>query len=155
MTTTSTPPPGPSRTRRSLFQALTDPQADFWTLAWRAFTLLLIIVVLLSVVWLAYRGGLDVSQLDKPEFMRGLITILLLVATLVLSTIVLLAVLFTAGDESAVKRTQAARDALTPLLGILGTIVGFYFGLNSQTVTPGAQPRQSPPTTQAVVAPEQ
>ena len=38
--------------------------------------------------------------------------------------------------EQNQKRINAARDVLTPILGILGTIIGFYFGSQPAKVAP-------------------
>ncbi len=137
------PPPPPRK--GSIF--LTD---EFWTVAWRLSVLLLIFLATVFVSIVIIRGGLTSNDIADSEFMRGLITALLLVGTLVLVTILILNVLFATGDESTGKRANLAREVITPLFGILGTIVGFYFGSHGEgKPRPGTEdankPRQAAP----------
>ena len=82
--------------------------------------------------------GIDISQVP---FTRGLITVLLLASTLLMVLMVIINLLLASDPADAKDRTATAREVLTPLLGIVGTIVGFYFGSASQfggAPSPGA-----------------
>jgi hypothetical protein len=124
----------------------------YWTMLWRLFALALIFMAIVFLGALTYRGGISAKDVADGHFMRGLITAVLLVVTLVLVITVVLTALFASGDESTGKRVALARDVLAPLFGILGTIIGFYFG--SQTggetsrppaaVTPSLSPMLPP-----------
>lgn len=65
--------------------------------------------------------------LRDVEVARGLITFLIAIATVALALILTLAVLI--GESSDIeKRFTQGKEVLTVLIGVLGTIVGFYFG---------------------------
>jgi hypothetical protein len=101
----------------------------FWTVTWRLFVLVLILLSVVFVGLMVYRSErIDGLKLDNGEYMRGLFTFLFLVGGLVLVLILILAALFADNDDSTRKRVSQAREILTPVFGILGTIVGFYFG---------------------------
>ena len=74
------------------------------------------------------------ENLKSPEYARGLITVLFSTFTILLATILLLVVLVTPpGDEQAEVHYKArfnrGKDVLAVLIGILGTIIGYYFGI--------------------------
>jgi hypothetical protein len=91
-------------------------------------TILLILTSVLALI------GADVLNLDKGrvlarmsehEFARGLITYLFAVTTIGTSVVLVMAALTGAIDEEPYKR---GKEILALLLGVFGTIVGFYFG---------------------------
>ncbi len=90
------------------------------------------LMLLGSIVWLIFAAGIGLDtvlfRMEKVEFARGLITYLYAVVTI--GTAVLLVVSVLTGDESDVqqKRFERAKDILALLLGVFGTIVGYYFG---------------------------
>ncbi|HEV2292835.1 MAG TPA: hypothetical protein VGR35_03215 [Tepidisphaeraceae bacterium] len=134
------PPTRPGRIAQAL---LSD---SYWTTIWRLFSLALILIALAFLGYLFFRRGAPALDLRDGEFMRGLITILLLVVSLVLVVVLILTSLFANNDDSTFKRVNQGREVLTPLFGILGTIVGFYFG--SVTRDKAAEPAASDePTT--------
>jgi hypothetical protein len=76
-----------------------------------------------------------VRRLTDPPFARGLITFIISVATIGLA-FVLVCESFSATDDKDDKfdeRFRRAREILALLMGILGTIVGFYFGSAQQS----------------------
>ena len=98
----------------------------FWTLLWRVFTLVLLSLGTLFVAKVALGGNIQVGKIDEA---RGLVTVVLLIAIVILVVIVVLTILSSSSpDDSVTKRIQLARDVMVPLLGIFGTVVGFYFG---------------------------
>lgn len=81
--------------------------------------------------------------LAGPEFARGLITFLFAVATVGLAVMLVVnSFLSNAGGEQLAERFRQGKDILTVLIGVFGTIVGFYFG---QAGPPG---QSSTPVTQ-------
>jgi hypothetical protein len=74
-----------------------------------------------------------IHRLTDPPFARGLITFIISVATIGLA-FVLVCESFAAGsDDKFDERFRRAREILALLMGILGTIVGFYFGSAQQS----------------------
>lgn len=137
------PDPPPDRsTRGRLARFVLDD--DNWTMLWRLFTLVLIFGAVVLVVLIVLRGGITATNVADGNYMRGLITAMLLIITLVLVIIVVLTALYASDDEATTRRVSLARDTLAPLLGILGTIVGFYFG---------SQGGENPPRPPAKVEP--
>jgi hypothetical protein len=73
--------------------------------------------------------GPILEQLDDIATARGLITFVVATATVAGAIILVLAAIAAEGTENDVKmRLNEGRQVLAPLIGILGTIVGFYFG---------------------------
>lgn len=139
------PDPPPDRSTRSRFVRFVLDD-DNWTMLWRLFTLVLIFGAVVLVVLIVIRGGITATNVADGNYMRGLITATLLIVTLVLVIVVVLTALYASDDEATTRRVSLARDTLAPLLGILGTIVGFYFG---------SQGGESPPVPPAEVTPAQ
>jgi hypothetical protein len=115
-------------TLRGFLNFLTS--ADAWTILWRIFLLVLLFFAGAFVYRLLFPGsdGLAGPDLKDGTYMRGFITTLFLVATLALVIVLVLFVSFAGNDISTKDRVTQAREILTPIFGILGTIVGFYFG---------------------------
>ena len=69
------------------------------------------------------------GELARPEEARGLITFLFGVATVGIALVIVLAVfLSTGGREEVAERFRMGKDILAVLIGVFGTILGFYFG---------------------------
>jgi len=70
--------------------------------------------------------------IGEMKHARGVITVIFSVGTISIALILVMAVLFSkwSGSDSQhlTERFESAKQVLTMLLGILGTIVGFYFG---------------------------
>lgn len=101
----------------------------------------LVFVVILTSVFLPYLKG-DTEQtllreLGDVQMARGLITFLIAVSTVAIAVVVILYVVV--GQTAAVKDSfPFAKDVLTVLIGVLGTILGFYFGSTQQEQPDGA-----------------
>lgn len=75
-----------------------------------------------------------VKSLSQTEIARGLVTFLFAFATTSVIVVVTIGVLWVPRDEIEV-RFSKAKDIMTILISVLGTILGFYFG---QAVTENA-----------------
>lgn len=86
-----------------------------------------------SLIWLI---GYIVTQKDQQflkklaeaEIARGLITFLIAIATVGIAIILAISNLVLAEGDAGDKRFDRGKQVLTTLIGVLGTIVGFYFG---------------------------
>jgi hypothetical protein len=63
-----------------------------------------------------------------PEYARGLITFLFAVVTISSAFFLIVAGLVENHDEASEKQFQHGKEVLSLLLGVFGTIVGYYFG---------------------------
>ncbi len=105
-----------------------------------AFAMLMAIVLLIGATTLGLDKGLVLAHMGQVEFARGLITYLFAVVTI--GTAVVLVVSALTADETPAneRRFERGKEILSLLLGVFGTIVGFYFG--SEVAAKG-QPTES------------
>ena len=123
-------------------QALISPGGDH-VAAWRV-TLLnnlglvitgfIVLAVVIAVIAFFYDSegagsgaGALIKQLADPGAARGLITFLVVVGTVVMGLLLLISSFRTA--EGSAESFTRGKEIFTILVGILGTIVGFYFGV--------------------------
>ena len=95
------------------------------------------IAVILSM-WFVYiyagnsKEALGIASVD---YARGMITLLFAVGTVVIALLLTLSAIFptAASDEiNAKERFERGKEVLSLLIGIFGTIIGFYFGSISE-----------------------
>src|SRR5262245_18864490 len=103
-------------------QVLTDPIVFVITMI----TLTTIGLIGASVLGLDY--GVVLKSMGTTEFARGLITYLFAITTIGVAVSVILYALTQSGTGTDPKdiRFDRAKDVLSLLLGVFGTIVGFY-----------------------------
>jgi hypothetical protein len=82
-------------------------------------------VASISFVVIIFLGGVP-HAISDPPFTRGLITLTLLFGAVGLVVITVLWLMFGAERESMANRVDLIRTLQAPLLGILGTVVGFF-----------------------------
>jgi hypothetical protein len=109
----------------------------------------IIAVFVIGFIVYAISGSRGVlNSLADDKIARGLITFMITVATVAIAIILALSAIIS--DPAVVKdRFALGKEVLSILIGVLGTIVGFYFG---SSITAQAQPLQVHP---AVVTNEQ
>jgi hypothetical protein len=130
---------------------------------------ILALVLAISIIGLISSAVLGVDQgvlinMGTREYARGLITFLFAVVTIGLALILVVSALIGASDEISEKRFQHGKEVFSLLLGVFGTIVGYYFGstssdrsspplrVSSLEVVPNPAPRGSTVKMRALVA---
>jgi len=102
-------------------------------IVWIAFMIIGGVFLLIGFAMMGWDGGL-VERLGTPHFARGMITYLFAITTICAAVGLLVASLTTlAGlpDGEAEEKFRRGKDVLGLLLGVFGTIVGFYFGTST------------------------
>jgi hypothetical protein len=97
--------------------------------------LLVILGVLLAIIFgtLAYSHGEFLLKLRDIETARGLITFLVAVTAVAIALVLAVYVMASTESREEIKeRFTFAKDVLSTLIGILGTVLGFYYGSLSQ-----------------------
>ena len=89
--------------------------------------ILVSIFVLIGAAILGHDSGV-LSDMAKTEFARGLITYLFAVVTIGTAVVLVVSALTSGSDDKHKEQFQRGKEILSLLLGVFGTIVGFYFG---------------------------
>ena len=118
----------------------TGPKRD-WTqyIPSALFTLLGLIVLGLIVYGVTQSSGAFLKLLSETDAARGLITFLITVATVGIALILAISTIALEEGDEGDKRFDRGKQVLSILIGVLGTIVGFYFGSSVQTKSPQPQ----------------
>lgn len=133
------------------------PWLDRLTITQLLFGAVAFAVLAIIVAAFYYGGGKFLSSLQNPEIARGLITFLVVFTTVMIAIVLVLYIATGTGDGQEVKdRFGFGKEILTALIGILGTILGFYFGQSTTTsaaiqVTPAYVSNASPKRGDSVV----
>jgi hypothetical protein len=98
------------------------------------------LIIIAALTWFGWkllsRADINVGVSDVG-FTRGLITLMLLLFIIAMGITLILYVINEVQDARIKLRVDSARDILAPLLGIFGTVIGFYFGsVDKLTATP-------------------
>lgn len=94
-----------------------------------ALIILVSVIVLIGANLMGMDQGGVLDKLKDGEYARGLITYLFAVGTIGAVVILILAALTGAGEtEERDARFDKAKEIFSLLIGIFGTIIGFYFG---------------------------
>jgi len=112
-------------------------------------TIGVIIVIFLFNGLLGSNTGPFLFALSKPEVARGIITFLVAAGTVSLAVLLVMAAIMSSGSKDLEHRFAFGKEVLTLLIGILGTIVGFYYGSTkdnaaSLTLSPVALSESAP-----------
>jgi len=91
---------------------------------------IILVLVLATVYAFTQATHPFIDQLQNPDFARGAITFIVAAVVVCLALILILGALFLEGAQAneVEERFRRGREVLAPFVGILGTIVGFYFG---------------------------
>ena len=110
--------------RSRFFMFLTGLQYTFLGVLAIVFAIILIMGI--------YRSPVDLSN---KEAARGMITYVVSVVTVAIGMFLVVGAAFLSGSKDLEKRFAFGKDVFTVLVGVLGTVMGFYYG---QTGTGGA-----------------
>ncbi len=99
------------------------------------------IVILGFIGYIVLNGTEFLGTLAKNEVARGLITFLIAMTTVGIAVILAISTLILPEGDAGDKRFDRGKQVLSVLIGVLGTIVGFYFG----AVTPQKTAEQAQP----------
>jgi hypothetical protein len=75
--------------------------------------------------------GKNIERLADHEIARGVITYLVAVATVAIATVLVMAAILGGGKDFE-RKFAMGKEVLTLLIGVLGTIIGFYYGSSTQ-----------------------
>jgi hypothetical protein len=92
-----------------------------------ALLILFSVFVLIGAAIIGFDKGV-LSGMARIEFARGLITYLFAIVTIGTAVVLVVSALTSTESEAHEKRFQRGKEILSLLLGVFGTIVGFYFG---------------------------
>jgi PASTA domain/Putative Ig domain len=98
------------------------------------------VISLIGYIILAEKGHAFLDKLAVNEVARGLITFVVAISTVGIA--IILAISTVLGSDSADddKRFDRGKQVLSILIGVLGTIVGFYFGSAPTPIPPATKP---------------
>jgi hypothetical protein len=96
------------------------------------------LIIAVGLVWGIFINRSFFDLMAQPDHARGLITFLFSFATIAIIVLVAVAIFWMEKDEVEA-RFAHAKDVITILVGVLGTVLGFYFG----TASTGSAPRPS------------
>lgn len=103
------------------------------TLAVLALGIVLAIIVMIGAAVFGLDKGKVLQSMGEHEYARGLITYLFAVTTIGTAVALVLAGLLGGSDERFEKRFSRSKEVLSLLLGVFGTIIGFYYGSEVRT----------------------
>lgn len=130
---------GAARPREDVVEPLRDPSflgAIIRLMDPIPLTVLLILVSVLMLIGASVLGqdsGQVLAKMADHEFARGLITYLFAVTTIGTSVVLVLAALTGKASQDTYQR---GKEILALMLGVFGTIVGFYFGSEAHSEAP-------------------
>jgi PASTA domain-containing protein/putative Ig domain-containing protein len=128
------PPAGTlvSRASNVNLEVSTGQQTDRWAAAVQYATTAVFVVLGGVVLWIIVKGVYGnagfLTNLANKEVARGLITFLVAITTVGIAVILAISTIILKGGDDDDKRFDRGKQVLTTLIGVLGTIVGFYFG---------------------------
>jgi hypothetical protein len=86
-------------------------------------------IILGAILWALYqKGGFFLNSLQDIPVARGLITFLIAITTMGIAIMLAYSTLFGEAAPDDDKTFDRGKQVLSVLIGLLGTIVGFYFG---------------------------
>lgn len=91
------------------------------------------VLILVVIIWGVSGQGGFLDSLSDRAVARGLITFLITFTTVGIAIILAISTIFASSGDDEDKRFDKGKQVLSVLIGLLGTIVGFYFGSSTDT----------------------
>ncbi|HRW10478.1 MAG TPA: hypothetical protein P5121_35480, partial [Caldilineaceae bacterium] len=85
-------------------------------------------VLVFGLIFVIWHADKIIQPLSDPQFARGLITFIVAFAAVSIAVILTLYAVLGDNDKQQEDRFNRGKEVLTIFIGVLGTIVGFYFG---------------------------
>src|SRR5258708_34816528 len=101
----------------------------------------IVVVILIAFIIIFPWGHKFLEKIAEPAVARGLITFLFALSTVAIAIILAISTVIFPGEPEGDKRFDRGKQVLSVLIGVLGTIVGFYFGAETK-------PKEVAPTEQ-------
>jgi uncharacterized membrane protein len=92
-----------------------------------AVAILLSVFILIGAAIAGWDKGV-LSGMSRVEYARGVITYLFAIVTIGTAVVLIVSALISSDDPRNERRFERGKEILSLLLGVFGTIVGFYFG---------------------------
>lgn len=103
----------------------------------------LLLLVAAALIFMAIRPNL-VQLLARPEMARGMITSVFALSVVAIATVIVCANFLSVASDLK-ERVEQGREVMLALVGILGTIVGYYFAAGQGPVPLSVSPPQVAP----------
>ncbi len=120
----------PKNAPRGAFQRMLSIVGSYGVGAVACILVILVITVISAIL---YKNGGVLRDLADPANARGIITFMISLAAIGLAFLMVLHGLF---GNSEAEQFRRAREIYSGLMGVLGTIVGFYFGSSERPIPP-------------------
>ena len=109
-----------------------------------------------SILIMAYplfsNEGKFLEKMADPEVARGVITFIFVLGTITVAILLTLAILLRQSPIKEIEqRYRLGRETLSILIGVVGTIIGFYFGTTSGSAPDPATAQDGKPPVEIVV----
>ena len=98
------------------------------------------LAILFAIGWGLSGNKGFLAGLADPQIARGLITFLIAITTVGIAVILTISTILGRDGDADDKRFDRGKQVLSTLIGVLGTIVGFYFGSTNGQPSTAVQP---------------
>lgn len=125
-----------------------DPKTPKQKLDWSQILPTLVYIAIAVAILVVIGWGLSqdhgiLQELKDITVARGLITFLIAITTMGIAIMLAISTIFSKDGDDGEKRFDKGKQVLSVLIGLLGTIVGFYFGSSPDTKAATAVTQQA------------
>ncbi len=113
----------------------------------------IVVVILIAFIIIFPWGHKFLEKIAEPAVARGLITFLFALSTVAIAIILAISTVIFPGEPEGDKHFDRGKQVLSVLIGVLGTIVGFYFAVANPPAPNPNTPAVANPNTPAAANP--